>query len=62
MRAETTEIREAIAANPDQAPGIVLRDIPWDFYLRLRELDANRHTRMTYHDGTLILMSPPVHP
>jgi Uma2 family endonuclease len=35
-----------------------LRGLPWEMYLGLRELDANYHTRMTYHDGMLFLMSP----
>ncbi len=39
-------------------PVSVLYDIPWDIYLSLRELPGNSHLRMTYHDGTLILVSP----
>jgi Uma2 family endonuclease len=42
----------------DTAPGIVLRGVPWDLYVRLRDLEENYYTRMTYLDGTLILMSP----
>jgi Uma2 family endonuclease len=42
----------------DAAPGIVLRGVPWDLYGRLRDLEENYYTRMTYLDGTLILMSP----
>ena len=36
----------------------VLFDIPWGIYRRVRSARRNRHLRMTYHDGTLILMSP----
>jgi Uma2 family endonuclease len=35
-----------------------LQGVPWEMYLKLRELEANYHTRMTYHDGMLFLMSP----
>jgi Uma2 family endonuclease len=40
------------------AAGPALRGLPWEMYLELRELDANYHTRMTYHDGMLFLVSP----
>ena len=36
----------------------VLRRVPWNLYRRLRNIPENRHTRMTYLDGTLILMAP----
>ena len=36
----------------------VLRSIPWTLYARMRRTRANRHLRMTYHEGTLFLMSP----
>jgi Uma2 family endonuclease len=36
----------------------VLVDVPWDVYRSVRSARGNRHLRMTYHDGTLILMSP----
>jgi Uma2 family endonuclease len=42
----------------DRDPRVVLRDVPWDLYTGLRDLRANDHVRMTYLDGTLILMSP----
>ena len=37
---------------------VVLRNVPWDYYARLRGDDANRHVRMSYYKGTLELMSP----
>jgi Uma2 family endonuclease len=39
-------------------PATVLRGISWKTYLTLRDNERNYHTRMTYIDGTLILMSP----
>jgi Uma2 family endonuclease len=49
-----TDIRPTQAA----AQGTVLRGITWKTYLRLRDNPRNYHTRMSYLDGTLILMSP----
>jgi Uma2 family endonuclease len=37
---------------------VVLRDITWGTYLKLRDNPANDSVRMTYLDGTLYLMSP----
>jgi Uma2 family endonuclease len=37
---------------------VVLREIPWDLYVRLRDAEANRHVRMAYFRGVLELMSP----
>ena len=37
---------------------LILRDIPWKLYLRLRKIHENRHIHMTYLDGTLELMAP----
>ncbi len=37
-------------------PGTVLRGISWKTYCRLRDNEHNYHVRMTYLDGTLILM------
>jgi len=49
----TAEITE-----PD-APGvIVLTNVEWETYCKLRDDEANDHIRMTYLDGELILMSP----
>ncbi len=42
----------------EEAPGTVLRGISWKTYLRLRDNPENYHVRMSYLDGTLILMSP----
>ena len=38
--------------------GTVLRGISWKEYLRLRDNPENYHVRMSYLDGTLILVSP----
>jgi len=37
---------------------MALRGVPYDVYLRLRDDPRNRGLRMTYHDGTLEVMSP----
>lgn len=52
--ATDTRDRAAEAAEP----GTVLHGITWKTYLKLRDNERNYHTRMTYLDGTLILMSP----
>jgi Uma2 family endonuclease len=49
-----TDIRTTRAA----AEGTVLHGIAWKTYLRLRDIENNHHIRMSYLDGTLILMSP----
>jgi Uma2 family endonuclease len=36
----------------------ILRDVPWDAYVAMRDDDSNRHVRMNYFRGTLELMSP----
>ena len=52
----TAEIREPDVSD---APGVtVLRDVPWAAYCQLRDPESNNHLRMTYLDGTLIVMSP----
>ena len=51
-----TDTRDQAAA--DAVPGTVLRGISWTTYCRLRDNERNDHTRMSYLDGTLILMSP----
>jgi Uma2 family endonuclease len=40
------------------ADRVVLRNVPWDYYMRLRDDDANRHVRMDFFQGTLELRSP----
>jgi Uma2 family endonuclease len=40
------------------APGTILQEVSWKVYRALRAREINDHTRMTYLDGTLILMSP----
>ena len=40
------------------APANVLRGVDWETYNRLRDHPSNGHIRMSYLDGTLILMSP----
>jgi Uma2 family endonuclease len=37
---------------------IVMKGVRYDDYLRFRRDESNDHLRMTYHDGTLELMSP----
>jgi Uma2 family endonuclease len=37
---------------------VIVRNVPWEFYARLRDDDANRHLRMSYYKGTLEFMSP----
>ncbi|HVC96736.1 MAG TPA: Uma2 family endonuclease [Pirellulales bacterium] len=37
---------------------IVLRDVPWNLYEELRDIEANWHVRMTYDHGSLELMAP----
>ncbi len=32
---------------------MVVRNVPWEFYARMRDDDANRHLRMAYYKGTL---------
>jgi Uma2 family endonuclease len=36
----------------------VLRGVPYDAYVAMRRTPGNAHLRMTYHDGTLEIMSP----
>ena len=36
---------------------LVLRGVPWEMYVALRDLDENNHVRMTYDGGTLELMT-----
>jgi Uma2 family endonuclease len=51
-----TDTRDRAAEAAEQAT--VLHGITWKTYLTLRDNEHNFHTRMTYLDGTLILMSP----
>ncbi|HEX7449854.1 MAG TPA: Uma2 family endonuclease [Pirellulales bacterium] len=37
---------------------LVLRGVPWETYVTLRDLECNNHVFMTYDRGTLELMSP----
>jgi len=46
------------ATRPASDKANVLRGVPWEVYDALRDLPENDYTRMTYHDGTLILTSP----
>ncbi len=41
-----------------EAAAAVLHGVSYREYARLTGLDANRHLRMAYHDGTLEIMSP----
>jgi Uma2 family endonuclease len=47
-----------VTRHPKVAPGSVLRGVDWDTYNKLRDYPGNNHLRMSYLDGTLILMSP----
>jgi Uma2 family endonuclease len=51
-----TDTRDRAAEAAEQ--GTVLRGIAWKTYLKLRDNPHNYRTRMSYLDGTLILMSP----
>jgi Uma2 family endonuclease len=59
--AQPMSLPESLAA-PDEfswdCHRIILRDVPWDDYVRLRDSDSNRHVRMAYYRGTLELTSP----
>ncbi|HQU41333.1 MAG TPA: Uma2 family endonuclease [Pirellulales bacterium] len=37
---------------------LLLRSVPWETYVGLRDLECNNHVFMTYDRGTLELMSP----
>jgi Uma2 family endonuclease len=49
-----TDVEHAV----NTSGAVVLRDISWGTYLKLRDNPANDSVRMTYLDGTLYLMSP----
>jgi Uma2 family endonuclease len=37
---------------------VVLCDVDWETYEKVRDVDGNRNLRMTYDQGTLSIMSP----
>ena len=45
-----------LETQPEQR--LVLRGVPWDAYVALRDPECNNHVFMTYDRGTLELMSP----
>ncbi len=47
---------QTIQAEPETR--LVLDDVPWELYERLRELPGSRNIRMTFDRGRLELMSP----
>jgi Uma2 family endonuclease len=47
-----------VEVEQDEGEAVVLEGISWKLYCALRESEGNDHIRMTYLDGTLILMSP----
>jgi Uma2 family endonuclease len=53
---EKTDAPKTIPAR--LASPVILRGVPYEDYVHLREEPRNSHFRMTYHDGTLELMSP----
>jgi Uma2 family endonuclease len=56
MQAETRDDRSVSVA--DFEPGVVYHDVPWEVYKALIDDEANNHVRITYLDGTMLLMSP----
>ena len=46
------------ASRPKAHPPNILRGVDWDSYARMRDHPGNNHLRMSFLDGTLILMSP----
>ena len=46
------------ATDRDPPNRVVLHDVSWEFYEKLRADDSNRHIRMSYDEGELELMSP----
>ena len=44
--------------SPRINPTNIMRGLDWESYLRLRNHPGNAHLRMSYLDGTLILVSP----
>ena len=53
-----TDTRDRATDADAAGPGTVLRGISWKTYCRLRDNPHNYRIRMSYLDGTLILMSP----
>jgi Uma2 family endonuclease len=45
-------------SRPRVLPTNILRGVDWESYIRMRDHPGNGHLRMSYLDGTLILMSP----
>ena len=45
-------------SRPSLHPTNVLRGVDWESYVRMRDHPGNGHLRMSYLDGTLIVMSP----
>ena len=56
MATEARERRRASAS--DFESGKVYHDVPWEVYKALIDDEENNHVRITYFDGTMILMSP----
>lgn len=51
---------EALTAGPYESEdeSVVLYDVPWSLYCRLRDLRSNRSKRMLYLEGELHIVSP----
>ena len=56
MATEARQHRRASAS--DFESGKVYHDVPWEVYKALIDDEENNHVRITYLDGTMILMSP----
>ena len=54
----TSDTAAPVRTEVDRDQRIVLRRVPWEVYEALRDESRNDRIRMTYLDGTMILMSP----
>jgi Uma2 family endonuclease len=58
VSATEDEVEQVKARAASSEGCVVLEDVPWGLYAELREIEANDARRMTYLDGTLVIMSP----
>lgn len=53
------ELAQEVLSEPTRAlESVTLQGVPWSLYCQLRDLPDNRHKRMIYNSGTLVIMSP----